>query len=682
MKTRTDTGLLFMQWLVILALAGTSLVFVVNVNDSTMLKRPILYVTTALLAAAWTSHSLQRMKIHRTFSAIDLAVPAYVALSAISLLYAPNLTLGVTGLGDLLCFALLFAVSIQLLEDRGFAQRIFKSLIVITIIAAIVAIFQHFSADRSSSVTIGRETISTFGNVTYFAGFLAPMVALVAARILANPRPENRIPMGLLLVVIGYLLITTEARSAWAGAAVGVLLLVFLNVRPARTRWIALGILAAAAVLMFFLFPEMVQRRLLAIVESNPTSSIARRLYFYKGAWNAFLASPLFGQGIGNFVAFLPKFRSPEYWMAHSEDIVPHAHNEFLEILSETGLAGFLGFMTIVGLTIRSSIKRMKQAESADRIMVAGLLCAFAAILVDNFASMNLRTVPVALMFWMILALLHEKRATEARSFSITLPQGVKKIHLAPYALFALMLIWYVPRVVERYRAQEFYLAGNLLRTQVKPGAALTMYTETISHDPDLADARIYLAANLAQQGRNEEARRHVDTILTKYPNYPMARFIHAIADFELGDTMRAIRTMAEEMQLETSPQTVYYASLFRRKLNQPDSEYACLKLLLSNSIRSGSIDHAKEGIENLADLCSRPGAPAGCADLVSKIRKTFPQNLSLLLAAEDFYEAVGSLQEAESTLEQARAISADDAGVKGRLARLAEAQRAAKGLH
>src|ERR1051326_1287724 len=111
MKTRPATGLLFMQWLVILALAGTSLVFVVNVNDSTMLKRPILYVTTALLAAAWTSHSLQRMKIHQTFSAIDLAVPAYVALFAISLLYAPNLTLGVTGLGDLLCFALLFAVS-------------------------------------------------------------------------------------------------------------------------------------------------------------------------------------------------------------------------------------------------------------------------------------------------------------------------------------------------------------------------------------------------------------------------------------------------------------------------------------------------------------------------------------------------------------------------------------------
>src|SRR5258706_8353409 len=98
MKTRTDTGLIFMQWLVILALAGTSLVFVVNVNDSTMLKRPILYVTTGLLAAAWVSYSMHRMKIQRTFTAIDIAVPAYVALAAISLVTAPNLTLGGIGI--------------------------------------------------------------------------------------------------------------------------------------------------------------------------------------------------------------------------------------------------------------------------------------------------------------------------------------------------------------------------------------------------------------------------------------------------------------------------------------------------------------------------------------------------------------------------------------------------------
>jgi O-antigen ligase/tetratricopeptide (TPR) repeat protein len=678
MKSRADTGFVVMQWLVILALAGTSLVFVVNVNDSTMLKRPILYVTAGLLSATWVSFSMRRSNIQRSFTTVDVAVPVYAALAAISLFGAPNLTLGGIGVVDLVCYLIIFTVSTELFQDLEFTKRILTSLIVVTILASLAAIYQLFSLNGSAAITTGRETISTFGNVTYFAGFLAPMIAIISARLLASKRLEDRIPLGLLLAVIIYLLITTEARSAWAGAAAGIFLLVFLNVRAVKTRWIVLGSLLAVGILIFVTFPGMVQRRLFAVLEWSPTSSIARRPFFYKGAWNAFLASPLFGQGIGNFAVFLPKFRSPEYWMAHSEDIVPHAHNEYLEILSETGLAGFLGFMTIVVLTIRAAGARLKQTEPGDRIFVTGLLCAVAAILVDNLGSMNLRTIPVALLFWILLALLHAMSTTGGRSFSISPPQWAKSMHLAPYLLFGALMAWYVPRQVEHYRAQKFCLAGNLLRTEGRLTEALSMYRETVAHDPDLAEARIYLAANLAQLGRNEEARRHADTILMKNPHYPMARFIQAIADFQLGDTMRATRTMDEELRLETSPQTVYYASLFRRKMNQPDSEFAYIKTLLQNSVRSGSVEYVKEGLGSLADICRRPGTSEECADLVSGIRRTFAKDLSLLLIVEDYYEAVGLLVEARSTLEQAQAIRPDDVEIRNRLARLAIAERAA----
>jgi O-antigen ligase len=678
MNTRTDSGVIFMQWLVIFAIAGTSLVFVVNVNDSAMLKRPILYVTTGLLSAAWVSHSIRRMKIDRTFTSIDLAFLIYVALAALSLFKAPNLSLGAIGIADLVSYMILFSVSTQLFRDQGFSQRILKALIVLSILACIVALFQVLSAGGPPSPykAQDRETISTFGNVTFFAGFLAPMMALISAQILANKRLVNRLPLVLLLALMIYLLVSTESRSAWAGAAAGVLLLTFLNVRPVRTRWIALGALLAVGIVVYIMFPGMVQRRFFATMEMSPTSSIARRFFFYRGAWNAFLSSPLIGHGIGNFIAFLPEFRSPDYWMARSEDLVPHAHNEYLEIVSETGIAGFFGFATIVILAVRSAVTRFKQLEERDRILLGGLLCAIAAILIDNLASLNLRTIPVALLFWILLARARQQSTTEAHPLPIALPRWVNRAHLLPYILFGALMIWYVPRVTEHYYAQKYYLAANLLRSQQKATESLEMYKEAVSHDPGLADARLYLAANLAQGGHSEEARRHIDTILMTNPYYPKARFILAIADFELGDTMHAVKAMTDELRLETSPQAVYYASVFRRKMNQPDSEYVYLKRLLNNSIRSGSSEFAEEGIERLAAWSKLANTRGESISLVAGVRRTFPRDVRLLLSIEEFYEHAGLVQEAKSCLEEAAALDPGNADIGTRLSRLKEGRQ------
>lgn len=677
MNARKDNRIFFMQWLAILALAGTSLVFVVNVNDSTMFKRPILYASAGLLAAVWVSYSLQQMKFQRILSWMDLAVGGHVAISGVSLLNAPNLKLGAIGFADLICLCILYMACTELSRDHGFIRRFLKSFIVISVLASSVAIYQVLSARMFHE----RESISTFGNVTYFAGFLAPVLAIIAGQILASTNRAYRLLLTLLFVVMIYLLITTESRSGWAGAAAGAVLLIFLIIPSGKTRWIIVGSLLAAGVLIFIAFPEMVQRRLLGIIEVSPTSSIARRFIFYRGAWNAFLASPVFGQGLGNFTLFLPKFRSPDYWMAHAEDIVPHAHNEYLEILSETGCAGFLTFATIVFLCFRSAGKRLKQSSPADRIVLAGFIAALAAILVDNLGSMNLRTVPVVVTFWIILALAHRMSATEAQPVTFSLPPWVRKLHMAPYFIYGALLIWYVPRVSERYRAQRNYLAGNLLRSQQRTTESSLNYKEAVSHDPDFAEARLYLAASLAQENRYEEARRNIDTILMQNPHFPKARFILAISSFGLRDTARAVTAMTDEMRLETSPQTIHYASYFQWKMNQPDKEYALLKTLLSNSVRSGTSEFAAEGIERLSDLCPHPAGSGECVELVLNVRRAFPKEIPLLLAIGDFCERSGLLEEAESTLVQAQTAKPNDQEVKQRFTRLQEARRAAMGL-
>jgi tetratricopeptide (TPR) repeat protein len=362
--------------------------------------------------------------------------------------------------------------------------------------------------------------------------------------------------------------------------------------------------------------------------------------------------------------------------MAHSEDIVPHAHNEFLEILSETGLAGFLGFAVVVCLCVYGARKKMKSSPPSERIVTGSYVAALAAILVDNLASMNLRTAPVAAGFWILLALAGGPAAPSKKESGLSLPPWVKSLRLLPYAALGALLVWYIPRVAGRYRAQQSYLAGNLLRYQNRSAESSIRFAEALSDDNELAEARLYLAANLAAESRFEEARNNIDTLLSQNPYYPKARFILAVSRAGLHDTAGAVLALNEEIQIENSPQTVYFASYYQRRMGHTEEEFALVKLLLRNAVRSGSPEFVKEGVGRMTELCGEQAKREECAGIVAETRLSFPQDVPILFAAEDYYERMGLLRDAEETLSQVRALSPDDPGVKERAARLDDLRR------
>jgi len=472
-------------------------------------------------------------------------------------------------------------------------------------------------------------------------------------------------------MLMTYMLITTEARSGWAGAIAGIVTLILLSSRSGKTKWMMLGSLLAIGLVLIIGFPQMVHQRLLATFETGPASSVTRRLYFYRGAWSAFLDSPVIGQGLGNFTLFLPKFREPDYWLARSEDIVAHAHNEFLELLSETGAAGFIALMAILYQYGRSVARGLKTPDGNDRICLAAFASGIVAILVDNLASMNLRTVPVAVAFWMIAGLSLRNEGCKTFSFAISLPPSFRALRFAPYLAFGLFLVWYVPRVWNSYSAQRFALEGALLRFQNKGPESSVKYAQALRHDPDLAEIRLYLAAELAHESLYREARKNIDTILMRYPYYPKARFVLAISAFETGDTDAALRSIHDEMKIENSPQTLYYASYMEERAGHRDRECGDLTTLLLNAVRGASTDFAAEAIDGLDGACGRGDSARDKAGLIAGVRRTFAGDVKLLVAIGGFYEQSGMLAEAESTFTQALALRPGDSQIMHRLTHL-----------
>ena len=673
---RLIRGILFLTF------AATALSIVVNVSDSTLLKPVALYILTALLVAIWLERAISQQVFQISLSPVHIAFLAYLLASFLSMTNTTNMPLSREYLIQLGCYFVIFSASTSFIDDQKGRNKAWTVFFIVTAVACVAGSLLPAIVEGNISLAFDQQPISTFGNATYFAGFLVIILPLVFSAVITFKNRRSQLLLVILALVMLYFLIRTESRSAWAAGLVSVAFFVILNFKSTRTRWIIFASLVIGAVLLAFLFPEIIQRRLSNILEGGPASSLARRLYFYAAAWKAFLASPVVGNGIGNFIVFLPRFRSPEYWMVRSEDIVPHAHNEFLEILSETGLLGFLCFAAMMVLYFRY-VKRALKNESSDvnRTMLIGFASAIVAVLVDNLASMNLRTVPVALTFWMTVGMSTGFFDTNAQTFRFSISHHLKIFRFVPYLAFGIILIWYLPKVSDRYMAEKNFLEGNMLRWQDSTEESSMKFENVIAHDSSYGEAELYLASNLNGEKRYGDAREIIRHLLSNYPFYPKARILLAICSFELGDSSTATLEMNNELRIETSPQAVHYAAYFAFRMNRIDDEYNYLSILLNNSIRSGMPDYADEAVRRMGGLCNIRGNVPGCSQTILSLKQKFAGNSNMLEAIGDFYASTGLFIEARSTLAEALSLQPANAGIREKLRLIDESLKKTPGV-
>lgn len=96
--------------------------------------------------------------------------------------------------------------------------------------------------------------------------------------------------------------------------------------------------------------------------------SIDQRILFYRAAIDLFSKNPILGIGYGNYKLesipyFIPKMKSY---------VVPyHAHNDFLEILAEIGLLGFIFYAGIFLISLYYLIRSIYLESSIDNFLLA-----------------------------------------------------------------------------------------------------------------------------------------------------------------------------------------------------------------------------------------------------------------------------------------------------------------------
>jgi O-antigen ligase len=167
-------------------------------------------------------------------------------------------------------------------------------------------------------------------------------------------------------------------------------------------RWIALaaGLLLIAGVGFLWMRPVSSS---LAVQAATSVHSRAEMIATTLTAARNFLP---FGSGVGSFRKVYPLFENPDSILP---TVVNHAHNDYAELLLETGVIGAL--LTAAFLVWWVAAVRRVWRDRGEGHYARAASIASAVILVHSLVDYPLRTAAVSAGFAMSLALMAQRRA-------------------------------------------------------------------------------------------------------------------------------------------------------------------------------------------------------------------------------------------------------------------------------
>jgi len=117
-----------------------------------------------------------------------------------------------------------------------------------------------------------------------------------------------------------------------------------------------------------------------------------------RDTWRIFLDHPFVGTGLGTLQLVYPPYES-----LYDGKIVNHTHNDYLEVLAETGLLGGICCLWFLGVLLVRSLQRLRQFNHsfAGALRLSGSV-ACSGFLVHSLVDFNLHIPANVLLFFLM----------------------------------------------------------------------------------------------------------------------------------------------------------------------------------------------------------------------------------------------------------------------------------------
>ena len=301
-------------------------------------------------------------------------------------------------------YFLLFFLTTESFETEDQVRHFVWFLLGLGFVVSLFGIVQHFAFNGKLywlvALPAGAGPFGPFVDGDHFAGFIELTAPLGLALLLFRSwRPEQLTLLLLFTSVPIGALILSASRGGIVSLVLELSLLMLLSRTHRTGRKQLVGVAAIALVAGSFIVwlgvSQAVQR-----FEQLTHEGISRelRVSIYQDTARSIADHPWVGTGLGTLVAVYPRYAS-----FYNGLTVDHAHNDYLELLAETGMVGGVCGLAFIGLLFWRGLASLQSArESFARATVAGSLAACIGLLLHSLVDFNLHIPSNALIFLLL----------------------------------------------------------------------------------------------------------------------------------------------------------------------------------------------------------------------------------------------------------------------------------------
>ncbi|MDH4069691.1 MAG: O-antigen ligase family protein [Ignavibacteria bacterium] len=618
-----------LQWLMVCGCWVVVLWVRFGATDSTLGKSEILFTVVSLIAILFLVKQLWTGEITWKKSSAGMILAGIIAASTISFFFSPFRSYGEEALILVVSYGLCFLTGVQLFRNRQSIRGFLDQLGLLSFAVSLVALVQYAGVlDIEFDLGSSRRVVSTLGNATYLADFLSVMIPVQTGAVIASQNTRRKFLGGSLIVLMVAVLFLTQARTGIivTGAVLLFMFVILRWSRPLLAGAILLGI-GLVTTLLVLVVPG-VGGRLLELSRPGENVSVARRVIFWEAGLASVPDSPILGHGPGSYPFVVAGYRTPDYWVSGSEDIVPHAHNELLETVVETGLAGLVLNLLLIGYLLLHARKAITAGGTWSRITALAISGGLIALFLDNMTGVSLRQAPIGMIGWTLAGILLSEFFRKDAVTTLTIP--VLPARIAGGLLSLLWIIgmfFYWHGAAARFRSDALMFQGRQAVSEGDHRGAAAYFREAVSADRSNHVARFDFTIASLRSGEPAKGLEMAEAIRSEFPAYPKINLLESLAFLELDSLDHALRSITEEVRLRDHPEAFYTRSLILARMDDTDGVREALEQVLERNIVGMSQVHLESSARTLAEIAETPEQLERLRTLLVRIARYAPGN-------------------------------------------------------
>lgn len=513
-------------------------------------KMMVVYGLTAVITCFWIAKAILLKKLLIKKSSFNKWVLLFLAGQIVTTFSSIDIHTSVWGYysrfhGGLLStisYTLLYFAFLNNFDDLKHLKRLLLVSLATGFVVSLYAVLEHFGIDKNLWVQdVQNRVFSTLGQPNWLAAYLVILLPILMGLIVfvqKNTRGKFLFFTSYFLLLTFYsALLYTKSRSGFLAFWISNLvfwLLIFTKLRfidLKKTMTALLIITSSLLILTFFIggaslgswekysFSKLTQKKQPeapakptgeSLIETGITESGEIRKIVWQGAWQIFLYHPILGTGPETFAYSYYQYRPAEHNMTSEWDFLYNkAHNEYLNLLANSGLIGLLPYL---GFILTSLWYGIKKGSLEFNIFYSALTASFVSILITNFFGFSV--VIVSLCFYLIpvLYFLLEKKKAESTSFKLNVPAQTA-ILPAAFSLVIFFLLF------QMWQADVFFARGyraNRSSGFVEAYENLTKAVQLNSLEPFYMDELAFTSGVLSIAFGNEKDATNAASLKTQ----------------------------------------------------------------------------------------------------------------------------------------------------------------------